>query len=246
MNFASLPDGCGIMCAILSGAVMSARNACGERVDQRVVTQHAIDVVGGDDARRWHGRSRRPAGQRMAASRSSPARCASAGRHRAAHADRASASARRARIRHLCCLSQAAMPPTTTPRPTSTKISMNSGIFSAERRMRGIERIERDGDDLAVRHRERDDNDDQRDDDGGGDKLAHGYSFVPRTSGGERSEPERRSGAQEKCRAASIALLKSVFPQSDRASPDSTSRSSSSFKRAANASFCVRVRALRE
>ena len=95
----------------------------------------------------------------------------------ARRSSRASASARRARVRHRCWRSQAAMPPTTTPTRDQHEDQEEQRQFQRQGRMRGIERIERDRDGLAVRHREQHDDDGERNENGEGDELAHRHAI---------------------------------------------------------------------
>ena len=105
----------------------------------------------------------------------------SASAARAAHRPRvpAQSRARRARDRRAAA---ATCPAAARPQcrrgsrrgSTSTKISANSGSVSRKRRMRRVERIERNRHDLPVRDREHDDDDRERNQDQRGDELAHG------------------------------------------------------------------------
>src|SRR5262249_52201863 len=98
-------------------------------VDQRVVGQKPIDIIGGHDAER-HAFAGSMAVRRLAAASATSRDPAGGGPGGAARSDPAAPAARppppppgAAAPRHLCCLSQDAMPPTQTPRATRTKIS---------------------------------------------------------------------------------------------------------------------------
>ena len=127
-TLASLPDGKRNEMRDFFRHLDVGAKALGQRVDQRLVAQQPVDVVGGDDAER-HAIAdpidAQAAGGTMkggAASRGAGTERRGSAASSLARRSRASASARRARARHLCCLSQAAMPPASTPTPTSTKI----------------------------------------------------------------------------------------------------------------------------
>ena len=76
------------------------------------------------------------------------------------------------------------MPPTITPAMTSARISTKSGSASENAGSAVIERIERDGDGLPVRDRERIEDDRQRNEDERRDDLAdHDRRPRARTSG---------------------------------------------------------------
>src|SRR5262249_1436756 len=175
MNFASLPDGCGIMYENLSGATMLERNASASASTSAAwLSTRAMSSA---ETKRGDATSRRRRHrERRAFDRRRPARPWPLGRRGVEP---------RAQIARLGFGRPDTGAPLVLPdpgrdaadqhtKPDEDKNQNEQRRRQRQRRMRGIERIERDGDDLPVRHGKTDDHDDVRRENRPGDELAHG------------------------------------------------------------------------